>query len=227
MRVGIVLQARYASTRLRGKALEPVGGRTILQQCLRRLSAKGVGQVILATTDAPEDNALVLTATRMGIPALRGDRDDVLGRFVAVADAFHLDVIVRATADNPAVDLDAPARTLALLAKSGADYATEVGLPYGAGVEAVRVPALRTAAALAREVSDREHVTPFVRSRVDLFRCLHMNAPIAVTRPGLRVTVDTAQDLEWIRELYFRAGSDMPTMLQLIRASDEAGRVAA
>ena len=50
---GIILQARYASSRLRGKALEQVGGRTILEQCLRRLIQAGVARVVLATTTQP------------------------------------------------------------------------------------------------------------------------------------------------------------------------------
>ena len=45
--------------------------------------------------------------------------------------------VVRATADNPAIDIDGPERVLQQLRASGADYVVEAGLPYGACVEAV------------------------------------------------------------------------------------------
>ena len=77
---GIILQARYGSSRLRGKALEPVGGRTMIEQCLRRLLTAGVARVVLATTIAPEDDVLEALARRMGIAVLRGDADDEIGR---------------------------------------------------------------------------------------------------------------------------------------------------
>src|SRR5688572_1998172 len=122
---GIVLQARYASTRLRGKALEPMGGRTILEQCLRRLVRAGVARVVLATTTEPEDDALAAVSMRMGVAVYRGDRDDVLGRFSEAAHQFGLDPVLRATADNPAVDVQSPGRVLAALRATGADYIRE------------------------------------------------------------------------------------------------------
>jgi len=55
----IVLQARLASTRLPGKALRQIEGRTLLGRCIERLLASGVAPVVLATTTRPEDDALV------------------------------------------------------------------------------------------------------------------------------------------------------------------------
>jgi len=224
---GIILQARVASTRLPGKVLEPLGGRTILHQCLARLIESGAGRVVLATTDRPEDDALVRVAMRLGVPVHRGDSEDVLARFLGAAEAFDLDPIVRATADNPAVDVHAPGRLLAALRASKADYVREEGLPYGAGVEALTRAALRYAADNARDPHDREHVTTFIRSRHDLFRVLTASAPLALHRPSLRLTVDTPADLAWVRELYFRTGTDAPSLRQLIVAASQAQRDAA
>src|SRR5688572_29352096 len=138
---GIILQARYASTRLRGKALEPIGGRTILEQCLRRLIAGGVARVILATTCRPEDDVLEVIARRLGVPAYRGDERDVLGRFASAATLFDIDPVIRATGDNPAVDIQAAGRVLAALQATGADYVREEGLPVGAAVEGMTASA--------------------------------------------------------------------------------------
>jgi spore coat polysaccharide biosynthesis protein SpsF (cytidylyltransferase family) len=216
---GIVLQARYGSSRLRGKALAQVGGRSILEQCLRRLVQAGVARVVLATTTQPEDDALEAVALGLGVAVYRGDRDDVLGRFSSAAHAFDLDPVIRATADNPAVDVQSPGRVIAALRATGADYIREEGLPLGAAVEGMTAAALHRAAQLATDLYDREHVTPFIRNRRDLFHVREVDAPSTLTRPELRLTVDTPEDLAWVRELFLRTGSDDPSLATLIAAS--------
>jgi spore coat polysaccharide biosynthesis protein SpsF len=216
---GIVLLARMASSRLPGKALQTVGGWVILEHCLRRLMASGVARVVLATTTQPEDNALVEVARRIGVPVFRGDSDDVLGRTVRAAEEFGFDPVVRATGDNPAVDILAPGRVLAALRASHADYVREEGLPYGAAVEAMTAAALGRAAELATDADDREHVTTFIRRRTDLFRVVTVAAPAPLCRPSLRLTVDTPEDLAWVRELFARVRTEYPPLRRLIEAA--------
>ena len=220
MRAGIILQARMASRRLPGKALESIAGRSILEHCLARLAASDTAPVVLATTDRPEDDVLESVARRAGADVFRGHADDVLDRYVRCAYRFHFDLIVRATADNPAVDLLAPGRVLSSLCSSGAQYVHEYGLPYGAAVEAVTHDALLTAAMLAREDYDREHVTTFIRRRSDLFRQVQLNAPAELARPDIRVTVDTPQDLQYVRSLFAGACSGLPDLRELISVAD-------
>ena len=218
-RAGIILQARYGSTRLRGKALEPIGGRTMLEQCLRRLTAGGVAHVVLATTCEPEDDVLEVIARRLGVAVFRGDTSDVLGRYAEAARLFDLDPVIRATGDNPAVDIQGSGRVLATLRATGADYVREEGLPLGAAVEGMSASALYAAAELATAPYDREHVTTFIRKNRHLFHVCEVSAPAPLVRPALSVTVDTAADLAWVRELYFRAGGDDPSLGALIAVS--------
>lgn len=196
----IVLQARLASRRLPGKALALIGGRPILARCLDRLQAGGAAPVVLATTTNREDDMLAAVAIGQGVPVVRGPDADVLRRFLMVAERFGADYIIRATADNPAVDIDAPRRVLQVLVGSFVDYVTESGLPYGAAVEAVTVDALRKADAMVVDTSDREHVTRLVRCN-RLFQAIEVAAPRAVHRPNLRLTVDTLHDLAHMRRV--------------------------
>ena len=218
-RAGIILQARYNSTRLPGKALEPLAGRTILEHCLRRLIKAGVARVVLATTWEPEDDVLAVIARRVGASVYRGDTADVLGRFSDAARFFDLDPVLRATGDNPAVDVQAPGRVLAALRLTDADYVQEQGLPCGAGVEGMTADALHRAATLAQEAHDREHVTTFIRSNRELFTVAEVSAPAPLSRPALRLTIDTQDDLDAVRELFFRTRSDDPSLAALIAAS--------
>jgi spore coat polysaccharide biosynthesis protein SpsF len=218
---GIVLQARYGSTRLPGKALATIDGRPILEHCLRRLMFAGVAPVVLATTRRPEDDGLEAIARSLGADVFRGHTNDVLGRYLAAADEFGFDTIIRATGDNPGVDIQAPGRLIEALRASEADYACEEGLPYGAAVEAVTREALVRAGREAYHVEDREHVTTYVRRNTQIFRVLTIPAPAPLRRPDVRVTVDTPADLEHVRQLFTRTGVSMPSIQQLI---DVAGR---
>ena len=145
----IILQARMASTRLPGKALASIGARTLLGHCLARLRIGGAAPVLLATTTNQEDDVLVATAAEYGVAAFRGPADDVLSRFLLAARSVDARFVVRATGDNPAVDIGAPDRVLAALRSTKADHVIEDGLPYGAAVEGVTVDALVRASALA------------------------------------------------------------------------------
>lgn len=202
----IVLQARLGSRRLPGKALSLIGDRTVLGHCLSRLQASGAAPVVVATTTEPEDEAIAAEAARYGAECFRGPCDNVLERFVLLARLTGARRIVRATGDNPAVDIDAPARVLGTLDALGADHVVEQGLPFGAAVEAVTVPALEQALAWSRDAYDHEHVTPYVIRRPHHFRVLSPAAPAGVRRPDLRFTVDTREDLLCMREIFAVAG---------------------
>ena len=155
---------------------------------------------------------------------VRGPSDDVLGRFVQVASTLGLTDLVRATCDNPGVDMDGPRRTLELLRRNGADHVVEAGLPYGAAVEAVSVPALMRSAELTRDPYDREHVTPFLQ-RDSRFVALQAIAPGHLRRPGLRISVDTAEDLDFMRRLFAAAEAGSPRPVGLATLLDTANQM--
>jgi spore coat polysaccharide biosynthesis protein SpsF len=224
MRAAIILQARVGSTRLPAKALAPIGETTLLERCLRRLTLADVGEVMLATTEASEDDALAEIAGRLNVRTFRGSTEDVLGRYVAAAQTLGVDVVIRATGDNPAVDIEAPARVLQILQTASADYACEDGLPIGAGVEAVRVGALLRAAAAATSIEDREHVTLYVKRRPGPFRVRREPAPAALYRPDVSLTVDTREDLDYVRRLFARTRVPDPSLTQLIAATAVCSR---
>jgi spore coat polysaccharide biosynthesis protein SpsF len=205
-RTAVVLQARMGSTRLPGKSLALIGAQTILARAIARLRVSGL-PVIVATTTLPEDDRLAAAAVECGAEVVRGSAADVLDRFALAIREHTLDVVVRATADNPAVDLDAAQRTTGLLLRTGADYLCEHGLPYGAGVEAVRAAAILRAAEWADDPYDREHVTPLIR-KDRRFVGLTAIAPPQVQAASLRMTVDTEDDLAAARRLFAAAETD-------------------
>ena len=222
--VAIVLQARMGSARLPGKVLADLEGRSILEHCVERLRARSGLPVILATTTRPEDDCLVGEAARLGVAVLRGPECDVLARFALAVSTFGLTHVIRATADNPAVDLEAPVRTLTHLIETGADHVVDEGLPSGSTVEAMSAAALLQTADLATDAYDREHVTPFMR-RDNRFVARTMRAAERLHRPDLHLSVDTEEDLAFMRRLFAatqRKGTTHVALADLIRAAEMA-----
>jgi spore coat polysaccharide biosynthesis protein SpsF (cytidylyltransferase family) len=218
--VGIVLQARLGSTRLPGKVLAPIGPWSLIEHCVRRLGASGL-PVVVATTEKSEDDPVARMAERLHVDVFRGAEHDVLLRYIGAARAFGFTEVVRATADNPCVDLGSATRSVQFRQRVEADHVVECGLPVGAAVEAVSLEALERAHALVTDPYDREHVTSFIRRDVR-FRALRAVAPGDVRRPGLRLTVDTPEDLDFIRQVYagLDGNEELPALPSLIRIAD-------
>ena len=203
MRINAVIQARTGSTRLPGKALADLGGRPVLEWVIRAArTANQIDQVIVATSTAEGDDAVVDLADSLGAAVVRGSEDDVLSRFVAALDAHPADAVVRLTADCPLLDpsvIDSVAGAWA--AAPIHDYASTVlvrCLPRGLDVELVTARALREVDRIAVG-HDRVHVTSAVYADPTAYRLLGL----CVMPPAndLRVTLDTPEDLVLLRAL--------------------------
>ena len=106
MKVRAVVQARMLSSRLRGKSLLSVAGQPLLGRVLHRIQAMSfVHETVVATTLDAADEPIVALVTSRGIRCVRGERSDLLARFLqAACDLDDNDVLVRFTADNPLYD---------------------------------------------------------------------------------------------------------------------------
>jgi spore coat polysaccharide biosynthesis protein SpsF len=223
VRAFVVLQARMASRRLPGKVMARLGAHTLLTHCIRRLQAARVGPVVVATTLRADDDVIEAEARRLECRVVRGATDDVLGRFVMASVAVPSRWVVRATADNPAVDIDSASRLLSAMEECEAEYGVEQGHPYGGAIEVIAASTLHRVAELATEAYDREHVTPYVRRHADTFRGIMPDVPIDVRRPDLRLSVDTAEDLEFMRRVLQHAeAAASPAPIQAIIAAADA-----
>ncbi len=183
----------------------PLGGRPLLAWVIERL--KGAHQLVqqplelmLATTRDEADDRTAALCHQLGVSCFRGERDDVLSRYLAAAaDLGDDDVLIRATADNP---LYCPRRTALILERhlAGAnDYTCIRNLSYVVP-EVMGVGALRRMASLVDGAADpgycREHVTPYFRQPGVPFRCEQLPDDWQGLRPDLRFTVDTLREYE-------------------------------
>jgi spore coat polysaccharide biosynthesis protein SpsF len=189
------LQARMGSTRLPGKVLFDIGGKTILARAIERLqAARLLTGVVVLTTWHPEDDAVIQEAEKRGAATFRGPDLDVLARFRQAADVMKPDILVRATADNPLMDIGSIDRCVGRLLEEGLDFCMEQGLPVGAATEAMTRSALEEADRLGTLPPHREHVTLYIKENIRNFRGAFPEAPEPVHFPHFHITVDTRED---------------------------------
>jgi spore coat polysaccharide biosynthesis protein SpsF len=201
-----IIQARLGSTRLPGKVLEPLGDAPVLEHVLRRCQAiEGVDEVVCATVEGADGDAVASLADNLDIAVYRGPEKDVLARYHGAAHAVGADVVMRVTSDCPLIDPEVCAAVLKLRAEAAADYAANnmpPSWPHGLDCEVFTIDALDEAAATAVADEDHEHVTPWIRRN----RAYHrVNLP----GPGGEViaqrwTLDYPEDLAFLRAVYKR-----------------------
>jgi spore coat polysaccharide biosynthesis protein SpsF len=197
----LILQARLDSSRLSGKALLPLGDRPIVFRVMEALAFLPCEKKILA---CPEDSvsAFAPLAEEAGFVLVPGSKEDVLARYCLAIRKSGADRVVRATADNPFVFVDAAAAINQEAAELGADYSGYFGLPYGAGVESVASEALLRAEKEAEAPDEREHVCPYLYRHPEIFRLHRPLAPRHWQGSEYRITVDTREDYDRAKSLY-------------------------
>lgn len=210
------LQARMRSTRLPGKVLLQIQGQSILERSIRRLrAAKTVEQVVILTTTLGEDDQIIDEALRLGAWVYRGPELDVLKRFQRAAERYLPGIIVRATGDNPLIDIGSVDRIVRAIRASNLEYCMEDGLPVGAATEAITAEALARIDRIAFDPRHREHVTLYVKEHPEEFRMALLSPPDVLRRPEIRITVDTPEDFISVEDLIERLpGGVRPLPLQ-------------
>jgi spore coat polysaccharide biosynthesis protein SpsF len=184
------------STRLPGKMLRVVHGKTILQYVIERLShCPAIGEIVVATSIEPADAAIVDFCHVEGLPCVRGPSDDVAARFEQVVNTFGFECFARICGDRPMLDAALLSRAASLY-DDDVDVVTNVQprtFPAGQTVEIVRARPFAAACASMREVEDREHVTRYFYRHPKEYRIINFES--GGDYDGVHLAIDTDTDL--------------------------------
>ncbi|OPX84999.1 MAG: 3-deoxy-manno-octulosonate cytidylyltransferase [Pelotomaculum sp. PtaB.Bin104] len=215
MKTGIIIQARLGSTRLPGKVLLPLAGKTVLECLLERLqSKKNDADIIIATTASASDDKIVNFCQENGFSYFRGSEQDVLARYYGAALQYGISVVVRITSDCPLLDVDLLDEMLdEFRLFSEVDYYSNClkrTYPRGFDIEIFTFDSLRTAYENAIMPYEREHVTPYIwQNKKGYFK---IKDKIGVEDYShLRLTLDTREDYELINAIYEKNFNIIPT----------------
>ncbi|MBL6933362.1 MAG: glycosyltransferase family protein [Rhodospirillales bacterium] len=201
-----IVQARMGSSRLPGKVLMNLAGRTVLSHVLERCQAiDGVDSVCCAIPQGVDNDPVADEAEVAGAIVFRGSENDVLDRYYKAALALGADVVLRVTSDCPLIDPAVCADVLRLRQEEKADFATNnmpPSWPHGLDCEVFTFEWLTRAADEATQQEAREHVGPYVRNHAEA-RKVNLASPDA-SLAGHRWTLDTADDFEILTGLFAR-----------------------
>ncbi len=219
-----------SSSRLPGKVLLDIAGRTMLERVVTRAQrARTLDAVAIATTTDASDDPLAEFCARHGYACYRGSLFDVLDRYYQAALEFHSGVIVRLTADCPVIDPEVIDLTVSSFFSGqpvpAFDFAAnrlpppwKRTFPIGLDTEVCTFAALQHAWQQADQPYQREHVMPYL---YDQAHSRHFTSFEELQQAGeispeifkvlvvhyerdlgmQRWTVDTIQDLELLRRI--------------------------
>lgn len=202
-----IIQARLGSTRLPGKTLMTIEGDSILGHLVKRVKvSKYVNNIIIATTTKEKDSAIVNFAKNNDLKFYRGSEEDVLDRVYKTAIEYDVDTIVRVTPDCPLLDPRVVDLVISKYIEGNYDYVSNVitpTFPDGLDTEVFSFRTLEKTWHEARLPSEREHVTAYIVKHPDKFRQFNVKRE-GEDLSGMRWTVDTQRDLEFVKEIFRR-----------------------
>jgi spore coat polysaccharide biosynthesis protein SpsF len=210
MKIVTIIQARMGSTRLPGKVMKDLGGASVLARVVHRLRLAALtGELVVATTHDRADDVIVEECNRLSVKFCRGEQEDVLDRYYQAAQAFGADAVVRITSDCPMIEPETTDKTIRAFLDRRPDYASNAlqrTYPRGLDTEIMTSDALARAWMEAKEPYQRSHVTAYIYENPKKFRI------VSITGEGdyshQRWTVDTPEDLKFIRAVYERLGNN-------------------
>ena len=224
--ISVLIQARSDSTRLPGKVfrgLPEEGDLSILETIYRRMERVRMARDVLFLV--PEnDRKIIQFCQSRKLEYLVGPETDVRARYRKAASRLGSEIIVRATGDNPCVDPAIADETIQAILNQSCDLLSFSNLPLGIAVEAIRVEALQNDSVSPRP-EYREHVSLHIKHNPSFFRVVHLEHPLTRNH-GIRLprlTVDTAEDLAVVRNVFRKLGNDFRTeeVLKLQLASPD------
>ena len=199
-----ILQARMSSSRLPGKVMMEVNGKPMIYwQVKRILQAKSVNKLVVATSIDPTDDVLEDFLKANSVEVYRGSLNNVLSRFIGVADTYLSDALIRLTGDCPLVMPKLIDEMVEKFYELDVDYLSNTldpTFPDGLDVEVLKPTALKMLESYTLEEKELEHVTYGLYTRPHVFKLFSfLNSS---NQSSKRWTVDYQEDLDFIRSIF-------------------------
>jgi len=234
MKVVCIVQARVGSTRLPGKVLKKICGKTVLEHDVERLKKiENIDEIIIATTELERDTRIVEECKKINVKYFRGSEQNVLERYYYAAKKNNADIVVRITSDCPLIDPKVSSEIIEfyLENKEKYDYISNTidrTYPRGLDTEVFSFKALKKAFEEAVLDRDKEHVTPYIWDNPEKFKLGQYKNDVDYS--DLRWTLDTNEDFELINKIYEELYGDgnkfyLDDIIQLLERKPELKKI--
>lgn len=225
MKIVAIVQTRMSSSRLPGKVLTKIGSKSMLEHVLAGVSkSKLINYSVVATTHDKSDDAIVQLCKRKKIKYFRGSMYDVLGRYYQAAIVFDASIIVRVCSDCPLIDGKMIDTGMKMFLDSNLDYfsnTVDATYPIGFNFEILTLNALSQAFKNAKDLPEREHVTPYIwKNNPKKFKIGQLKNPLG-DKSKYRITVDTNEDMLAVEMLIKKFQAHKKGYMEIIKILDK------
>lgn len=196
-----VITARMTSTRLPGKVLKNVGGKSIFAHHAERMSqVAGIGGVFLATSKNPMNDPLIRAAEEIGCGWYAGSEEDILERHIRLCERENADAVIRVTCDCPLFDIDITSRFVEAYKNHPYDflYCSNMTMIQGTLTELIAQDAMKR----VHEMYRGPAISLPIREHLDAFDTRGFPVDEELIRPEYRLTVDEPADLALMEKIY-------------------------
>ncbi|WP_099190196.1 cytidylyltransferase domain-containing protein [Tepidibacter mesophilus] len=205
-KVVAIIQTRMGSTRLPGKVMKNLMGKTILEHVINRVKqSKLINEIVIGTTTLERDNIIAEECENCGVKYFRGSENDVLSRYYHAAKENNADIVVRITSDCPLIDPNVIDVIIKFYLDNNYELVTNAGVdlsqrtyPRGLDIEVFLFKTLQDAFVNAKLNYQREHVTPYIYENINSIY-YYLNDK---NYSKYRWTLDTKEDFELISRVY-------------------------
>ncbi|MEC0313337.1 NTP transferase domain-containing protein [Bacillus subtilis] len=185
------------------KALLPIYGIPSVERCLINcLAVPSVDEVVLATSNLPDDDPLEAFTLNGKIRIVRGSPENVAERMLEAAGLTKADIIIRVTGDCPAVSPEVLQYLIEQHLQKGADYTQELSSSAGISGNIITVEALQRLVQQPKPLTHTEYLSFYFVNNPSLFTINQVSLPKELHYPSWRLTLDEPKDLELFEQIY-------------------------
>tara|TARA_B110000003_G_C16437945_1_gene452838 strand:- start:46 stop:795 length:750 start_codon:yes stop_codon:yes gene_type:complete len=225
-KVAIVIQARTNSIRLPNKIVLPFyQNKSILKLIIEKLQQTEL-KLYVATTTNPNDDIIQKIAEENKVNCFRGDENNVLSRYLSIAEENNLTHVIRVCSDNPFINLSLINNLIANQNKNSfkdyIGYFDKKDNPlilshFGFFSEIISYKAMKKISQSNLKKKYHEHVTNYVYENPHIFKILKLRlGQIIDNSKNIRLTVDDKKDFDIASSIFSSYKGDHESYEELI-----------
>lgn len=200
------IACRNQGARLYGKPVQNLdveGGIRIIDNiisCLKTIEC--IDEIILGISEGVENEVFKFIADQKGLRYVVGNQIDVLSRLINCGLLASASDVFRVTSESPFLYFDTVEDLWRRHQADGADASFLDDVIDGCGFEIISLKALQESHEKGEKRHRSELCTLYIRENWEHYRIIKADAPPALIRKDLRLTVDNPEDLAVCRAIY-------------------------
>lgn len=207
MKTGYLITGRMKSTRLPKKLTLEIEDRQVIRWMIDRLKlSNSIDEIIICTSNNPQDDILEQIAKEEQIGIFRGHEDDVIQRLYEASKLYKLDYALNITADCPLVSFEYIDKIVSEYKKTNADLIRTLDLPHGFFSYGLKVEALKRVCEIKGDIETEVWGRYFTDTGE--FNVVDIEIPEELIRRDYRLTLDYPADFEFFKKIYANFGQE-------------------